>query len=118
MATFTKAVLSGSVDGAPIAVTATASPGTTIHTGSSTPADIHEVWLYAAGYSSSAATLTIQWGGTSAFNQFVVAPDYGSGLMLVVPGLIIKGNETPLVIRAFASVSNVINVFGYVHTIV
>jgi len=38
-------------------------------------------------------------------------------LVLVVPGLVIKGNSTALVVRAFAATANVINIAGYVNRI-
>ena len=120
MATYAKTILSGSTDGKGILVAATASSGTTIHTGSSTAADIHEVWLYAQNTSASAAVkLTVQWGGTTSPNddiEVTIQPE--SGLVLVAPGLLIKGNATPLVVRAFAGTTNVITIHGYVHTIV
>lgn len=119
MATFAKTILSGSTDGRGILVSATGSPGNTIHTGSSTAAHIHEVWLYAMNTSASAAAkLTIQWGGTTTPNddiELTIQPE--SGLVLVAPGLIIKGNATPLVIRAFAATTNIVTIHGYVNTI-
>ena len=44
MATFSKTILSGSTDGKQIKVAATATAGTLIHTGSTTPATLHEIW--------------------------------------------------------------------------
>ena len=118
MATFSKSILSGSTDGKQIKVAATATAGTLIHTGSTTPATLHEVWLYAVNTSASDVKLTIEWGG-------VAAPDDHSedtvkaenGLYLIVPGLIIKGNATALVVRAFAATTNVICISGYVNVI-
>lgn len=117
MATFSKTILSGSTDGRPIAVAATSSPGTTIHTGSSTAADLHEVWLYATNYGTNVATLSVQWGGTTSADDIDVIVDPTSGLQIVAPGLIIKGNATPLVIRAFATVASTVNITGYVNVI-
>ena len=118
MATFAKTILSGSTDGRGIKVAATASAGTTIHTGSSTAAHIHEIWLYAQNTSTSAVKLTVQWGGTtSPDDEIEVTIQPESGLVLIAPGLLIKGNATPLVVRAFAGTANVITIHGYVHTI-
>jgi len=47
MATFTKALLSGSTQGKGIKVVATASTGTTIHTTGTSSTTVDEVWLYA-----------------------------------------------------------------------
>jgi len=41
-----------------------------------------------------------------------------SGLVLVVPGLILKGVATALEVRAFAATTSAINIFGYVNKIV
>jgi hypothetical protein len=118
MATFSKLILSGSTDGRGIKVAATGTPGTTIHTGSSTATTIDEVWLYAMNTSTSSIKLTIEWGGTSSPDDLIEATLTGeSGLSLLVPGLVIKGNATPLVIRAFAGSANVITLSGYVNRI-
>jgi len=118
MATFAKTILSGSTNGRAIKVAATATPGTTIHTGSTTVADIHEVWLYAQNTSTSAVKLTLEWGGTTAPDDLIevtIQPE--SGLVLIAPGLLIKGAASALVVRAFAGTTNVITIHGYVHTI-
>jgi len=118
MATFAKQVLSGSTDGKGILVAATATAGTTIHTGSSTATVIDEVWLYAVNTSASNVKLTVEYGGTTAPNdniEFTVPAE--SGLYLIVPALLIKGNATPLVIRAFAATTNVIVIHGYINRI-
>lgn len=118
MATFTKIPLSGSTDGRGIHIDDAATPGKTIHTGSATATTIDEVWLYATNYDTSARKLTIEWGGATAGGDIIeltVAPE--SGLVLVVPGLILKGNATPLVIAAFAATTSAINIFGFVNRI-
>jgi len=118
MATFSKQTLSGSTDGRGILVAATATAGTTIHTGSSTASVIDEVWLYAVNTSASNVKLTVEYGGTSAPSdliEFTVPAE--AGLYLVVPALLIKGNATPLVVRAFAATTNVIVVHGYINRI-
>lgn len=118
MATYSKEVLSGSTDGAGILVAATASAGTTIHTASATATTYDEVWLYAVNTSASAVKLTVEWATTTAPNgniEFTVQPE--NGLYLIVPGLVLKGNATPLVVRAFAATTNVIVVHGYVNRI-
>jgi hypothetical protein len=53
MATFTKKILSASTDGKAVKVAATATAGTTIHTGSATATTIDEVWIYAVNSSVS-----------------------------------------------------------------
>jgi hypothetical protein len=118
VATYNKLVLSGSTDGAGILVAATASAGTTIHTASTTTTTFDEVWLYAVNTDTTARKLTVEWATTTAPNgniELTVQPE--SGLFLVVPGLILKGNATPLVVRAFAATTNVIVIHGYVNRI-
>lgn len=118
MATFAKTILSGSTDGRGILVSASASPGTTIHTGPSASAQLHEVWLYAMCTDTTARKLTIQWGATTSPNDDIeLTVPAESGLVLVAPGLILRGNATPLIIRAFAATANVVTIHGYVHTI-
>jgi hypothetical protein len=118
MATFTKTILSGSTDGKAIKVAATSSAGTTIHTASTTTTTIDEVWLYAVNSSTTAVKLTIQWGGTTSPDDDIeLTIGAESGLILVIPGLVLKGNATPLVVRAFAATTNVINISGYVNRI-
>jgi hypothetical protein len=118
MATFSKITLSGSTDGRLIKVAATATAGTTIHTGSSTATTIDELWLYAVNSDSSDRKLTIEFGGVSSpddlIEQTITAE---SGLILVVAGLVIKGNATPLVVRAFCASANVVMIGGYVNRI-
>ena len=74
MASFTKKILSGSTDGRGVLVAATSSPGTTIHTGSSTAATIQEIWLYASNPDTTQYTLTVQWGGTTSPNDYITIP--------------------------------------------
>jgi hypothetical protein len=118
MATFSKSILSGSTDGKQIKVAANASAGTLIHTGSTTPETLHEVWLYAVNTDTSDQKLTIEWGGTGSPDDLIeFTVEAENGLYLIVPGLIIKGNATPLVVRAFAATANVICISGYVNVI-
>jgi hypothetical protein len=119
MATFTKQILSGSTDGKAIKVAATSiGSGTTIHTGSTTTTTLDEVWLYAQNTSAASVKLTIGWGGTSDPDDLIeltVLPE--AGLVTVVPGFLIKGNATALVVRAAAATANVITIHGFVNRI-
>lgn len=119
MATFSKTILSGSTDGKGILIAATASAGTLVHTGSSTATTLDEVWLYAMNTDTTARKLTIEWGGVTAPNDLIevtIQPE--AGLTLVAPGLLIKGNaSSALVVRAFAALTNVVTIHGYVNRI-
>ena len=115
MATFSKVALSGATTGVPIAVAQTASTGTTIHaTGTSA---IDEVWLYATNTSSSAVTLTIQFGGTATVNQIQQSIPANSGLTLIIPGLILAPSGSAITVYAYASVASVVNISGYVNRV-
>ena len=118
MATYTKIPLSGSTDGRGIHIDDDATPGKLVHEGSDTATTIDEIWLYAQNYDTTARKLTIEWGGATAggdIMELTIAAE--SGLVLIVPGLIIKGNATELEVRAFAATTSAINIFGYVNRI-
>lgn len=116
MATYSKLKLSGSTDGKAIAVAATSSPGTTIHTGSGTATTIDEIWLYAMNQSAADVKLTVEWGGTTTADLIEQTITTEAGLTLVAPGIILKGNAgAALIVKAFAPSG--INIFGYVNQI-
>jgi hypothetical protein len=99
-------------------VAATATPGTTIHTGPSSASEIDEVWLYAMNTDSSARKLTVEWGGVSSPDDLIeITLPAEPGLVLIAPGLLIKGNATPLLVRAFAATADVITIHGYTNRI-
>jgi len=117
-ATFTKKILSGSTDGKAILVVQTATAGTTIHTGSATATTLDEIWIYAVNTSASAVKLTLEWGEATAPNGNIeLSVPAESGLYLITAGLLIKGNATPLVVKAFAATASVICIHGYVNQI-
>lgn len=114
----TKKILSGSTDGRAIKIAATASPGTTIHTASNSTSDIDEIWLYVSNPDITQHLVVIQFGGTTSINDDIdiTVPPY-QGLMLVVPGLVLKGNATELIVKAYADTANVVTINGYVNRI-
>ena len=121
MATFSKLALqpAGTTgDGLGILVVATATAGTAIHTASATATTIDEVWLYAYNNHSADILLTIEFGGVTApkdvIKQTVTTQD---GLVLVCAGLVVQGNATAKVVRAFAATASQISIFGYVNRI-
>ncbi len=116
MATYAKQTLSGSTDGKAIAVAATSSPGTTIHTGSTTTTTYDEIWLYAVNQSAADIKLTIEWGGTTTADIIEQTVTTEAGLVLVAPGLVLKGNAAALVVKAFGASAG-LNIHGYVNQI-
>lgn len=117
MATAVKRKLSGSTDGMPIKVVATATAGTTIHTAvaGTTAGTFDEVWLYAYNGHTTTVTLTIEYGGATVPDQnIIITLSAKAGLTLIVPGLILQNG---LSVKAFASVANVITLSGFVNSI-
>lgn len=111
--TFNKVLLSGSTNGRGIKVVQTATAGTTIHTANATALD--EVWLFAFNSHTADVELTIELGGTTApDDNIVVTVPFDSGVMCVVPGLLVTGS---VVVRAFAGTANVVVITGYVNRI-
>lgn len=115
MATFSKVVLSGSTDGRMIKVAATATAGTLIHTAQASGTNPDELWLYAVNSDTTDRKLTIEFGGTTSpddtIEQTITAE---GGLILIIPGMILRNS---LVVRAFAATANVVLVGGWVNRI-
>ena len=106
--------LSGSTSGKHISVTGNATgAAVTLHTAVAGATDFDEVWLYACNTSAGAITLTVEWGGTTVKvdNKIMSIPGQ-SGDVCVVAGLRMNGG---LLIEAFASVANEIQISGTVN---
>ena len=113
--TIARIPLSGSTHGGSIKVAATSSPGTTIHTATSSTTDCDVVTLYAYNSSASAVTLTLQWSGTTSVDDDIkLSIPSLSGLTLVVPDLVIRN---ALVVKAYAGTTNVITIHGFVNRV-
>ncbi len=113
-----KRKLSGSTDGKAIKVVQTATAGDTIHTAvaGTTAGTFDEVWLWAYNGHTSDVVLTVEFGGATVPDQnIVVTIPCKSGLIPIVPGLILQNS---MIVKAFASVTNVITISGYVNTII
>lgn len=106
----TIAPLSQCVNGAPIAVAATSSPGTILHTSSGTPTQNDELFVYACNTGTATTNLFFQLAGTGSNNVIVNTIPASGGLSLQIPGCIITSGQS---LRAYASVTNNINVVGY-----
>lgn len=116
MASVNKRKLSGSTDGKAVLVAATATAGTTIHTAvaGTTAGTFDEVWLWAYNGHTAAVTLTIEFGGATVPDQnIIVTLASKSGLVPIVPGLILQNGLT---VKAFAGTTNVITITGYVNS--
>jgi len=121
MATLSKLCLqpAGSTGtGLAIKVATTETAGTAIHTASTTATTIDEIWLYAVNTSASSVKLTIEWGEATAPDgniEVTVQPE--AGLVTIIPGLLLQGNASAKVVRAFAATANVICIHGFVNRI-
>jgi hypothetical protein len=114
MATFTKVMLSGSTNGKAIKITATASTGNTIHTVTAGTVALEEVWLYAVN-SSTAQTLTLEWGGVTTNDTISINISKNAVPTCIAQGLLLNNG---LAIKAFAPTAGTIMIFGYAHRIV
>ena len=117
MAAYSRILLSGSTSGRPIKVVATATPGTTIHTAVTGATSFDEVWLWATNTDSSARTITVEWGGTTSPDDLLsdaVSLSASNAPFLLIPGLVLNGG---LIVKAFASVANVVLITGYINRI-
>jgi hypothetical protein len=119
MATFSKVLLSAAVQGKAIKVAASATPGTSLHVTGVSASILDEVWLYAFNSAAADAVLTLEFGGATAPDQnIVVTIPFRAGLVLVVPGLLLCGDgAVGATVKAFASVSNVITLSGFLNRI-
>jgi hypothetical protein len=117
MPTYSKLNLSPSLNGRPILITASGSPGTVVHTAVSGVAvpPMDEVWIYATNGDSAARTLTLQWGGTiSGADTFVAGIPSKQGLYLLVPGFIVYSGVQ---IRAYSDVGSKVTIDGFINRI-
>ena len=119
--TFTKLALqpAGTTgDGLGILVVATATAGTAIHTASSTATTIDELWLYAYNNHTSTVVLSVEFGGVTSPKDLIKSTLASqAGLVLICAGLVIQGNATAKVVRAFAATASQVVLFGYVNRI-
>ena len=117
MATYSKQYLSGgAANGTGIELAVDSGTYTTIHTSSGTAGDIDEIWLYASNTHTSDIKVTLKFGGTDDPDDIIeVTVGAEAGLVLLVPGLILKGGS--LVLLGAAATASKVSVFGYVNRI-
>jgi len=114
--TVTKIILSGSTNGKPIKVVATATPGTTIHTGTSNTTAGNGETCIVSVYNSDTVdrTITFECGGTASPDNHVKRTIF-AGDTVGVPLPFINSTG---VVGAFGSAANVLVVSGYAEKIV
>lgn len=117
MSTYSRLLLSGSTNGKPISVAATASPGTAIHAAVAGATAFDEVYLFASNVTGAAATLTVQWGGVADPAEMLVKQysiPANSGPISIAVGQVLNGG---LSVLAFSGTANAITITGYVNRI-
>jgi methylaspartate ammonia-lyase len=117
MATVDEQALSGSTNGRPVKIVATATAGTLIHTataGAGGAADHDRVFIYLHNNSAAAVDCTVEFGGVSADDLTLVTIAAKAGPVLVVPGIPLQNS---LVVRCFAASANVVMATGYIHRV-
>ena len=103
--------------------TLTTVPTTTTFTFARTASNVTSAAATGSVYPAATAALqnvrlTLQWGGTTAVDDDITyTVTNQNGLYLIASGLILKGNATPLVLRAYADVANTVVLHGYVNRI-
>jgi hypothetical protein len=115
--TFTKFLLNGSTNGKQIKISGTASgSANTIHTAVSGTSSLDEIWIYCYNSDSTARSLTLLWGGTTEpDNQITISIPPLAGRVLVCDGMLLQNS---LIVKAYASLTNVLLVDGFVNQIV
>src|SRR3990172_2037784 len=99
MAVFTAQLLSGSTNGRPIPVTATASPGTTLHTVATAAGTLDELFIDAYNSATNDRDLVVEFGGTATAEHlwYTIRPHLGP--YRIVAGARLTATGTP--VRAF-----------------
>ena len=107
--------LSGSSFGMGIPVTATSSPGNTVHTAQSGTGGSDKIYLWVSNVTSSPRKLTVQYGGTSDVTDDLVyqgtVPPNTLQPILICDGLLLQDG---LLIKAWADVASALNIFGHI----
>lgn len=118
MATYARALLTGSTDGKPIIVAATSiGSGTTIHTAVSGSVSWDEIYIWASNVTASDATLTLSWGSVTDPDGLIcksVTIPANSPPIPIVTGQVLNNSE---VVKAASGTGSAINLTGYVNRI-
>jgi len=115
MATYAHLGLSGSTNGCGIKISATSSPGTTVHTAVSGTTNWDDVWLFATNEGTAPVAFSVEFGGTTSPDNTISGTlPAKCGLVPIVMGIPLQNG---LVIKAFAGVTNVVVIYGYVNRI-
>ena len=122
MATYSKEFFTGSATdegGTGIALPVDSGAFITIHTTPVTTTTLDEIWMYAVNSHSADLKVTIQFGGDQEPEDYIeTTVTAESGLVLIVPGLILQGKaSTGLIVKGAAVTGDEVAVYGYVNRI-
>jgi hypothetical protein len=115
--TISRVLLSGSTNGRPIKIVATATPGTTIHTAQSGTSGEDEIYVWVTNTDSSAHDLTCEFGGTTNPDDHIVHTYSIPPNSLPFPILTGQCLNNSLAVKMFASAANVLVASGFVNRI-
>lgn len=105
----TPILLSANSTGLPINVTATATPGTLIHTAAGTGGDHDLITLYAHNIHTATVSLVLEWGTATGAQNLIIDLRPNSGPILVADRVPLTGSN---VVRAFCATTAVVNIVG------
>ena len=122
MATYSKEFFTGCATdegGTGIALAIDSGTFTTIHTTTTTTTTLDEIWMYAVNSHSADLKVTIRFGGVEEPEDYIeTTVTAESGLVLLVPGLILQGKaSTGQIILGAAATGDEVAVYGYVNRI-
>ena len=122
MATYSKEFFTGCATdegGTGIALAIDSGTFTTIHTTTTTASTLDEIWMYAVNSHSADLKVTIRFGGVEEPEDYIeTTVTAESGLVLLVPGLILQGMaSTGQIILGAAATGDEVAVYGYVNRI-
>jgi hypothetical protein len=117
MASYSRQLLSGSTNGKPIKIAATATAGTTIHTAIAGTASFDEVYVWLTNTDTVVRTVVIEFGGTTSPDQHIVDTLSLPANSPPIPILTGQNLQNGLVIGIYASAANVVLASGYCNRI-
>lgn len=114
--TFLPVIPSGSTQGFPIKIAATATAGTTLHTTGTSATIIDEITVYAQNNHTADVDLTLEVGDATApdHNVVVTAIPFKKGQVLIGVFRLSGSGSVAATLKAFASVANVISINAHV----
>lgn len=117
MATYSRVLLSGSTNGKPTKIAATATAGTTVHVAVSGISAIDEIYLWLTNTSASAVTVTVEYGAVTDPDGLILKAVSLPPSSVPIPVLTGQCLQNGLTVAVFASVANVVLASGYCNRI-